>query len=56
MGVRNDIEEVPGILEKKEKIPVRDVIEGLPRLRGGLSRIGLDNVESRAFFVVSRKL
>ncbi len=39
MGVRNDIDGVPGILEEKDYVAIKNVIEGLPRLRGGLSRI-----------------
>jgi DNA (cytosine-5)-methyltransferase 1 len=39
MGIRNGIEHIPGVLEKKEMVPVKDVLDGLPRLRGGLSKI-----------------
>ena len=38
LGVRDDIERVPTPLERQEKIPLKRVITGLPRLRSGLSR------------------
>ncbi|MBI2273856.1 MAG: DNA cytosine methyltransferase [Bacteroidetes bacterium] len=45
LGIRNDIDFIPGILESTEEIPVSEVLTGLPRLRGGLSREE-DNAEA----------
>ncbi len=39
LGVRNDINTVPSILRTEEEVPISRVINGLPGLRGGLSRI-----------------
>jgi DNA (cytosine-5)-methyltransferase 1 len=38
LGVRNDIDFVPGILDSVDEIPISRVFSGLPRLRGGLSK------------------
>ena len=38
LGVRNDIDIVPGKLEKKEKITIEQVIGDLPKLRSGLTK------------------
>lgn len=39
LGIRNDIEIIPEILKTVEQVQLSDVISGLPRLRGGLSKI-----------------
>ena len=39
LGIRNDININPGLLEEKDKIPISDVLSGLPKIRSGLSRI-----------------
>lgn len=38
LGVRNDIDEVPGILRKENEVGIVKVLADLPRLRSGLSR------------------
>lgn len=38
LGVRSDISGIPHSLQKQERIPINRVINGLPRLRSGLSR------------------
>jgi len=38
LGVRDDINIVPGELEKKEKVTIEQVIGDLPKLRSGLSK------------------
>ncbi|MDJ1483583.1 DNA (cytosine-5-)-methyltransferase [Cytophagaceae bacterium YF14B1] len=39
LGVRNDIDVVPSTLRKEKEVPISKVLNGLPGLRGGLSRI-----------------
>ena len=39
LGVRNDIEPPPQILEKNETVPISNVLSGLPRLRSALSKM-----------------
>ncbi len=38
LGVRNDLEIVPGVLKKSSEIPIKDVLTGLPPLRSGISK------------------
>jgi DNA (cytosine-5)-methyltransferase 1 len=38
LGIREDINIVPDILEQQEKINIENVINGLPKLRSGLSK------------------
>lgn len=38
LGIRNDIDHKPGVLETQEEIPVSSVLSGLPRLRSTLSK------------------
>lgn len=38
LGVRKGLEIKPGCLSKKQKVPVNNVLEGLPRIRSGLSK------------------
>jgi DNA (cytosine-5)-methyltransferase 1 len=38
LGIREDIMLQPDILEKKSKVNIENVINGLPRLRGGISK------------------
>ena len=38
LGVRRDVDIVPGVIGATEEIPIADVIGGLPRLRSGLSK------------------
>lgn len=39
LGISNDIKEVPSILKTQEPVAVMDVINDLPKIRGGLSKI-----------------
>lgn len=44
LGVRDDVDAVPGILEKRPEVTVNDVIGPLPQLRSGLSK-GIDTTD-----------
>lgn len=39
LGIREDIENKPDLLEEQDPVTVKDVIHTMPRLRGGLSRV-----------------
>lgn len=39
LGIRNDIDLQPKILESKREVPVSSVLSGLPRLRSSLSKV-----------------
>jgi len=39
LGIRKDIDIVPEILKKEDEVPISKVLEGLPRLRSGLSKV-----------------
>lgn len=38
LGVRSEISKIPGVLEEKDPVSVKDVIGELPKLRSGLSK------------------
>ena len=39
LGIRKDFDILPGILSKEDEVPLSQILNGLPRLRSGLSRI-----------------
>ncbi|MCO6488509.1 MAG: DNA cytosine methyltransferase [Phaeodactylibacter sp.] len=39
LGIRKDIDHLPGVLQSKPEVPVSSVLTGLPRLRSALSRM-----------------
>lgn len=43
LGIRRDFDILPGILEPQQQVPVSNVLQGLPRLRSGLSKIKNSN-------------
>ncbi|HRG88130.1 MAG TPA: DNA (cytosine-5-)-methyltransferase [Chitinophagales bacterium] len=38
LGVRKDIDTTPGVLKQTDEVPISKVLDGLPRLRSGLSK------------------
>ena len=61
LGIRADVlgDSTPGTLVSKAEVPAKDVVEGLPRLRSGLSRLPdnaqqwldqLEKVDSQSWF------
>ncbi len=39
LGIRNDINKKPSVLQKKKKVSVKEIIGDLPKIRSGLSKI-----------------
>jgi len=39
LGIRNDISNYPGLLERRDEISISEVLSGLPKIRSGLSKI-----------------
>jgi DNA (cytosine-5)-methyltransferase 1 len=56
LGVRKDIDVIPGILQPTEEIPISKVLSGLPRIRSGISKAeDSDELWKAAIFRIAEK-